>query len=137
MKEHKFICDRNLGKLAKYLRLAGYYCLWDNNLSKTKIVNLAKKKRLIILTRNKTFFNRNDKSKKIKIKSDNVLMQLTELKGFIFFDEKKLFSRCSKCNSVLKKNTEESETFCLKCRKKYWFGSHARELKEKFKLRLR
>jgi uncharacterized protein with PIN domain len=134
MTDQKFICDRNLGKLARWLRFLGFSCIWNKNLSKEKIVNLAIKNRLLILTRNKVYFNRNDHSKKLLIKSDNHLDQLKELNHLISFDQDKIFTKCPNCNSdlIVQENKEQAWR-CTHCNQEFWNGTHTSEIKNSLK----
>ncbi len=53
IREPKFILDVHLGKLVKYLRMAGFDCLYDVSLFDTQIIDISLFHKRIILTRDK------------------------------------------------------------------------------------
>lgn len=53
LREVRFILDAHLGKLATYLRLAGFDSVYSATFSDPEIVTLAQKERRIILTRDR------------------------------------------------------------------------------------
>jgi uncharacterized protein with PIN domain len=145
----KFICDDNLGKLAKWLRTLGYDTLFSMDIEDTELVSKALKENRIILSRD-TKLKRFKSAEKILLllSSNKPLEQLKEVlkKYNLKPDGKILFTRCIVCNevlvSVLKKEvenkvppfvfkTQESFVYCSKCDKLYWGGTHVKNLKKK------
>lgn len=145
----KFICDDNLGKLAKWLRTLGYDTLFSQDIEDTELVSTALKEDRVILSRD-TELKRFKLSEKnlLLLSSNQPLEQLREvLKKFhLISEEKRHFSRCIVCNTVLvpvpKRDaenkvppfvfkTQEKFFFCSKCDKFYWAGTHVKNLKKK------
>jgi len=145
----KFICDDNLGKLAKWLRTLGYDTLFSLDIEDTELVSKALKENRTILSRDrelKRFVSAQNNL--LLLSSNQPLEQLKEvLKRYnLKPEEKGLFTRCLVCNQVLvsvpKKEveakvppfvfkTQESFVFCSNCDKLYWGGTHMKNLKKK------
>ena len=146
LSDPKFLTDRMLGKLTTWLRILGYDVLYvgDLNVEGDEDVYLLKHhKNRILLTKDRQLHKMcmNENRSSILIKSNDVSKQLLELKNLINF--KPVMSRCSVCNSLLRKpNKEEIRDFmereniqedlakryelwyCEKCKKLYWMGGH-------------
>jgi len=145
----KFICDDNLGKLAKWLRILGYDTLFSQDIEDTELVSTALKEERIILSRDQQLKRFKSAEKNLFLLSLNQpLEQLKEvLKKFnLKPDERNLFTRCLVCNQVLvpisKKEvenkvppfvfkTQEKFFYCSKCDKLFWAGTHVKNLKKK------
>lgn len=100
--EIKFLADRMLGKLAKWLRIFGYdtlYPSFDNDLS---LILIARQENRILLTRDANLIKRRDICDFLFIKGDQWEEQLAGIiKGLkLKIDPySKIFSRCSLCNT--------------------------------------
>lgn len=145
----KFICDDNLGKLAKWLRTLGYDTLFSPDIEDTELVSKALKEDRVILSRDQQLKRFKSAEKNLLLLSSNQpLEQLREvLKKFSLKpEEKNHFTRCLVCNQVLvpisKKEvenkvppfvfkTQEKFFYCSKCDKFYWAGTHVKNLKKK------
>lgn len=146
----KFIVDSMLGKLAKRLRLLGYDTYYDAEIDDREILKIARNEKRQVVTRDRGIA-RIRGSKAILITSTDVHQQLKELARLagIKLDESSSFSRCSECNSPvvpadredvkslvpkLVYETMKKFSFCPKCKKAYWQGTHydrlLKELKE-------
>jgi len=144
----KFICDDNLGKLAKWLRTLGYDTLFSQEIEDTELVSTALKEERIILSRDQQLKRFKSAEKNLFLLSLNQpLEQLKEvLKKFnLKPEEKNHFTRCIACNTVLvpapKKDvenkvppfvfkTQEKFFYCSKCNKLFWAGTHVKNLKK-------
>ena len=149
--ERKFICDRMAGSLCRYLRLMGYDTLSANDLppgntkEDTGLLKTAREQNRIILTRDAELSRRDAECVKFlagKAVTDQVRELLFE--GLIIPDLR--LTRCSVCNTVLvllpedlkedKKNREGCRsdstpiTWCMKCKKAYWEGSHTTRMRQ-------
>jgi uncharacterized protein with PIN domain len=138
----RFLCDQMLGTLAKWLRLIGFNTFYANNvIEDSELLKIAKKEKRVIITRDKELFIRGKKQnlKVIKIKSTDLDVQLKQVLNGIRINDKAIFSRCSLCNSTIKrieKHEIKNKVFdkiyknndlfwlCPKCDKIYWTGSH-------------
>ena len=147
-KRPKFLLTENLGRLAKWLRILGYDAAIFPKISFHNRIRIARKDNRIILTRDKKEAKSKLKFKRILIKSDDYLQQLREMESLVSFDEKYLFSRCSKCNKPLFEidkekiksrlpvyvfQTRNEFQVCRFCGKIYWKGTHYGLMLEKLK----
>jgi len=150
-KEIKFLADRMLGKLVKWLRILGYdttYPSFDNDLS---LILNARQEGRILLTRDTNLIKRRNICEFLFIESDKWDEQLIGIiKGIklkIDFNSK-IFSRCSICNTPTKdvdkevvKNhvpsyvfsTQNKFVYCPSCKKYYWRGTHWQRMTQKIK----
>jgi uncharacterized protein with PIN domain len=132
----KFLCDQNLGRLAKWLRLMGfdtiYMSTWDE-----KMIEDALAEQRMILTRRKDM-----KLAKghMLIKDNDVRFQLSQVVNAFHLDElKNPLSRCILCNKKLHSIdrakakdrvpeyvylTYDLFSECPSCEKVYWKGTH-------------
>jgi uncharacterized protein with PIN domain len=140
--EIKFLADKMLGKLAKWLRILGYdtaYPSFDDDLS---LILTARQEGRILLTRDTNLIKRRNICDFLFVKGDHWEEQLVgiikELKLEIDLNSK-IFSRCSLCNTPTKdidkkevKNyvppyvfsTQDKFVYCPSCKKYYWRGTH-------------
>lgn len=140
MKEIKFITTQELGKLAKWLRILGYDCVYyDRKAAPDLIVQVLRDGR-VLLTRSDSFA----KYKGIQtliIKHDHVEEQAEQVVQALSLAvaEKKIFTRCVECNAPLKDapkdgvrrkipeyvfRTQEKFKICPDCDKIFWKGTH-------------
>jgi len=136
----KFIATKELGRLAKWMRILGFDTEYfqEENHSKLKIVALRDER--IILTRN-TRLSRPKGIKLVQIKHDLLNEQLLDVSKELELkaDKDLMFSRCTICNAVLEPIEKEKikdkvpeyvfETHnkfikCPACLRIYWSGTH-------------
>ncbi len=147
---NRFIVDRMLGKLATWLRIAGYDTLYigDFEVDDEDKYLLENHRDRILLTRDKRLYKASVKTGRsaILIESEKVEEQIRQLKklGYKF---EILMDRCSVCNTPLRKPSDEEALrvmkregisedlrekyelwYCEKCDKLYWMGSHWRNM---------
>ncbi len=143
----KFVCDRMLKRLAKWLRLSGYDTVCEEAFNTTPekedtyLVENFKDR--ILLTKDRELYHRRiSRGYPAKlITSNQVWKQMKEVMelGVKFYPVTK---RCTLCNSNLRKLKEEEAKeilekmglgkdllkkelwFCENCKKVYWIGSH-------------
>ena len=136
----KFILTKELGRLAKWLRILGYdaqYFIEDN---RSKLIITALRENRIILTRNR----RIAKPRGIcllSIKDDSVKRQIKQvIKDLkLKLEEDTMFSRCTICNEPLEFierekvktkvpeyvfKTQDRFFCCMSCQRIYWQGTH-------------
>jgi len=140
----KFIADNMLGKLAKYLRMAGYDTIYPPRRNSDNQLELDSPDR-ILLTRNSRYIRQHNPPQYLLIKPNHFREQL----AFVIkeldleINPERFFYRCLKCNepviSVSKKEVQDIvpekswksyNTFfrCAVCGKIYWQGSHTRRM---------
>jgi uncharacterized protein with PIN domain len=140
--ESRFIADRMLGRLARYLRLLGYDTSYPPPGPDARLVAKAQAEGRILLTRDRGIFlregPRNESPRVVEIESQEVLGQLEQLaaEGLI---GKIGDPRCSVCNQVLVELAETEARhlmppftsathcvflYCRSCNMVLWEGSH-------------
>jgi len=149
----KFIADIMVGKLARYLRMAGNDVLYNNNISDDEILEIAKREERIVLTRDSLMLLRkpfkNNSIKSIFIREDRIIKQLKQIKNDLGTPLRPNLLRCVECNTELleiqKENlkdkvppyvykTQKDFLRCPKCDKYYWRGTHYDNIINTFKL---
>ena len=155
--EQKFITDRMLGTLTRYLRFMGYDTTSANGLREgdpkedTVLLTIAKEEHRLLLTKDAELARRGN-STALLIKSDDVMEQVQQLIDQHLIRRRLSMSRCSLCNTELREaNTCEIENtayapkdwrnisffWCRYCKKLYWNGSHGRQLEQRVERELR
>jgi len=140
--EIKFLADRMLGKLVKWLRILGYDTTYPSFSDDLSLILIARQENRILLTRDTNLIKRRNICDFLFIKSDQWEEQLLEairgVKLKIDFGPK-IFSRCSLCNTPTKNIdkkevktrvppyvflTQDKFVYCPSCKKYYWRGTH-------------
>ena len=136
----KFILTKELGRLARWLRILGFDTLYFESDNVATLILEALREDRTIITRKKAKINDLEK-KTVVILSGNLEEQLKELveKLNLKIKEEEMFSRCTLCNAALEEVKKESvkqkipphvyktqNNFmqCKICAKIYWQGSH-------------
>ncbi len=140
MQAKKFILTKELGRLAKWLRILGYDAIYfDSDNVSTLIIKSLRENR-IILTRNSKL-TRHKGAGIIMLSSDFLGEQLKEVIAQLKLKPQKeaMFSRCVICNELLEElekqkaegkvpayvfQTQEDFVSCPKCQRIYWQGTH-------------
>ena len=149
--EIKFLTDKMLGRLTKWLRILGYDTIYHTYNDDLSLIITAREENRILLTRDTNLIKRRNICDFLFIKNDRWEDQLLEvIRGLqlnIDFNSK-LFSRCSICNTptikVDKKDaknyvppyvflTQNNFVYCPSCKKYYWRGTHWQRMIEKIK----
>ena len=147
--EIKFLADKMLGKLTKWLRILGYDTTYPISDEDITLILTARRENRILLTRDTNLIKRKNICDYLFIKSDQWEEQLLEvirgLKLIIDFNLN-MFSRCSLCNTPTIKIdkrkveglvppyvflTQKEFFYCPSCQKYYWKGTHWQRMKEK------
>ncbi|MEN8107522.1 MAG: Mut7-C RNAse domain-containing protein [Pseudomonadota bacterium] len=135
-----FILDTNLGRLARYLRLLGFDCLYHNGFDDETVANIASREQRTVLTRDRALLQRKLITRGYFVREVRPRCQVKEvLSRFDLYRLVKPFSRCSRCNGKLQavdkqviedrlepKTRKYFDTFriCIACGQIYWQGSH-------------
>ena len=149
--EPRFIADRMLGTLTRYLRFMGYDTTSANGLAEgntkedTLLLELAVQEHRILLTRDAEL-TRRGKDRALLVRSEDIMDQLQQLVELGLIERRVTMSRCSLCNTVVREAFQceiagadyapkdwrgLSFFWCEQCRKLYWNGSHGRMLEER------
>jgi uncharacterized protein with PIN domain len=141
--ETRFIADKMLGTLARWLRLLGYDTTYPDSADDLELIDMAKNEDRILLTRDKEMTRRKEcrDIKLVLIVNANVEKQVGEVFSSLGIEpnRKMLLTRCSVCNSKIeeiKKDDAESHVpagvferndkfwKCPGCSRFYWMGTH-------------
>lgn len=145
----RFVADRMLGKLAKWLRVLGYDVVYLRSGAHEEICDNLQEGRTL-LTRNRRALSWHGKGKIIMVNDDDPKMQLRQVvKGLELRElEGEIFSRCLNCNRPLEAIEKEEvredvpdyiyqkqKEFhrCSDCGKVYWHGSHAVKMRQQLR----
>jgi len=136
----RFIVDANLGRLARYLRLLGFDCLYRNDFDDQSIAEISGKTQRIVLTRDRKLLKRKIITYGYFVRTDIPKAQVREvLSQFNLYASLAPLTRCTHCNEKLI-NTEKPAIahrlkpltrqyydkflICSGCNRIYWQGSH-------------
>lgn len=144
----RFVADVHLGRLARFLRLAGFDTVYENNSKDVELARISLEERRILLTRDRGLLMRSAVTHGYLVRSVRPREQLREvLERFDLWRLVRPLSRCSLCNGMLEKVDKEqvapelpektiafTRDFwrCSRCGKIYWHGSHFRSLASLF-----
>jgi len=136
----RFVADVMLGRLAKWLRIAGFDVLYSNRFSDDELVCLSSGEGRILLSRDTRLLVRRVVSRFIFLESEDVRAQLRQVfRNARVTHLPALLSRCLSCNEPLAEVPRESVSelvpayvfrtqpyfkACPCCRKIYWAGTH-------------
>jgi uncharacterized protein with PIN domain len=136
----KFILTKEVGRLARWLRILGFDAVYYNQDNTARVLLLALRERRIVVTRNKLLFDKIS-VKAVYLRQEKVEEQLKAVieKLGIRIDEGKMFSRCVLCNKALVAvdkqsikervpvyvyKTQDAFMECGLCQRVYWPGTH-------------
>ncbi len=140
----QFIADAMLGKLARWLRLLGFDCEYDREISDSDLVQRGVSDGRIILSRDRSLEKEWWVSGIYLVAAENTRDQLIEvLQRFELANEIRLFTRCAECNLPLHSvdtdlvrervpadvlDRQDSFSACRECGRVYWEGSHTERI---------
>ncbi len=136
----RFVADVMLGRLAKWLRIAGFDVLYSNRYTDDELVLLSQREARILLSRDTRLLIRRAVSQFIFLESDNIREQIKQVFAKAHVTGlPALLSRCLACNDPLSDVPRESVSHlvpsyvyqtqaqfkaCRRCHKIYWAGTH-------------
>ncbi len=138
--EPRFLLDVHLGRLAAYLRLAGFDAAYRNDATDPELAGTAQREARVLLTRDVGLLQRSGVSHGYFVRETAPARQLLEvLRRFDLQDRIAAFTRCLRCNvsivpatdpsllervppKVRERHTEFSR--CPACARIYWKGTH-------------
>ena len=145
LRRTKFIADSNLRKIVQYMRALGFDVFSHPSLSPQKIIEVSKKENRIILTMSRKLLKFKDVTHGIFIRPGTTEEQIKRILDLLDIRKSiKPFSRCLRCNSLLKTVGKEEiaarippkvkafcddYSYCSSCDKIYWEGIHFTEMK--------
>ncbi|MDD3619215.1 MAG: Mut7-C RNAse domain-containing protein [Desulfobulbaceae bacterium] len=143
----RFIVDNNVGRLARYLRMAGFDTLYDYRWTDGEIIALLEVENRILLTRDLDLLKRKRVEFGRYIRSGRPAAQVREVLNLFGAAGLEPFSRCLECNFPLRSVEKEdvlhrlepltrkyynSFSICSRCDRIYWPGSHVDRMRRSF-----
>ncbi len=145
----RFVLDVHLGRLANYLRLLGFDCLYRNDLGDEEIICLALAQQRIVLTRDIGLLKDGRVTHGAFLHATRPLEQVREvIRRFQLEQAISPFTRCSRCNGTLEpapdealdtlvppwiRHSYDSFSRCRRCGQVYWPGDHYQRLRQRFR----
>jgi uncharacterized protein with PIN domain len=144
LEEIRFVADVHLGKLARHLRLAGLDTAYRDDADDGALAEIAAREGRILLTRDQGLLKRRAVTHGYFIRETHPYGQFVEVLRRFAPLELQPFSRCLRCNEVLRevpksvidsallpRTRQHYEFFemCSGCGHVYWKGSHWKRLK--------
>lgn len=136
----RFLVDRMLGKLARWLRILGYDTAYLPQLSPEGVLREGRKQQRMILTRNTRLLRYKDAPPLVFVHSDHFREQLRQVIDECHLDpQQRLLTRCIECNLALVDvakdevrsrvpdyvwQTQEIFRRCPGCSRIYWSATH-------------
>ena len=144
LRDLRFVADAHLGRLAAYLRMAGFDTAYRRDYQDEELASVSANEKRILLTRDRGLLKRNIVTRGYCVRATNSRQQFAEvLQRFDLAEAVAPFQRCVHCNELLqparkelvsdrlqpetKQYFEEFNT-CPGCHRVYWKGSHYRRM---------
>lgn len=137
----KFVIDVNLGRLARYLRLLGFDCLYRNDFDDETIAEISCHTQRVVLTRDRKLLQRKIITYGYFVRTNSPKAQVKEvLRQYELHPLLNPLTRCTSCNGHLTQTKKQNilhrlkpltrkyyDTFlaCSDCGQIYWQGSHS------------
>ena len=151
--EERFAADRNLGKLAKWLRILGYDTLYERGDGDREFLNRAGEGGRIALTRKRDLTRRAYPGSLVVVKADRVAAQIGEVLTALEMEPhpSRRMTRCLHCNEPLTEvpkaaveglvpayvyGTHTRFRRCPRCGRIFWPGTHTRHVEEHLRTRV-
>ena len=138
--EPRFLLDNHLGRLAAYLRMLGFDCLYQNDYDDEELAEIVQGEGRILLSRDRRLLMRKAVTHGYCLRSLDSIEQLSEvLQRFDLTKRIVPFHRCLRCNHPLEPVAKEAVfdrlepltklyfdefQICPACEQIYWKGSH-------------
>ncbi len=136
----RFVADVMLGRLAKWLRIAGFDVLYSNRYEDDELIALSQTEGRILLSRDTRLLVQKSVRRFIFLESERIQQQIRQVFEVTQTSSLPgLLTRCLTCNEVLDKiprekardlvppyvfETQPQFKSCRKCRRIYWPGTH-------------
>ncbi len=147
LREPRFVLDVHLGRLAAYLRLLGFDCLYRNDYRDDELLAISRVGRRIVLTRDTGLLKRAALTHGAFLHETDPRRQLREVLDRFQLQARIVpFSRCARCNgrieplpgamtpspmtNAIDRHPRELSR-CRRCGQVYWQGSHQTRLRRR------
>jgi uncharacterized protein len=144
----KFVADKMLGRLARWLRIIGQDVTYGPELSGAGLMRAARREERLILTRD-LGLGKKSPPPYLFIRSDHFREQLRQVIEECGIDPlKDAFTRCVECNTAFEAiakaevadkvppyvfATQKKFSFCRTCRRIYWPATHQEKMAQELK----
>ncbi len=142
----RFILDTHLGRLAAYLRMAGFDTLYRNDYPDDELAHIAHTEERVLLTRDIGLLKRSIVTYGYFMRETNPQRRLVEvMRRYGLAEHASTFARCTRCNGTLNAvakcdiaeelSTRTASHYnkffqCTDCGQIYWRGSHYERMQE-------
>ena len=136
----RFVADVMLGRLAKWLRIAGFDVLYSNRISDDELVEIFNREARILLSRDTRLLVRKSVRHFVFLESQNLPDQLKQVLDFAGSSIRSaILTRCLCCNEELIEapqegmcsvvpgyvyRTQSQFKSCPRCNRIFWAGTH-------------
>ena len=144
----KFVCDDNLGRLARWLRTLGFDTVFERTMTDDRLLAVALAEERTIVTRDRKLAEKTLARRVILLDSTEPLAQMVEVvrQAELQPNPAAFFLRCPICNvpvdTVRKEDfadqippyvyrTRDSFHRCPSCARIFWYGTHIQRMREK------
>lgn len=140
LRQARFVLDVHLGRLAAYLRMAGFDALYRNDYTDERLAAISSAEERILLTRDLGLLKRGAVTRGYWVRTTSPRLQFAEvLRRFDLFEQVTPFVRCLACNALLEPAAKEEVAArvpaairarhnefqrCRSCGRIYWPGTH-------------
>jgi uncharacterized protein with PIN domain len=139
LRDLRFVLDVHLGRLAAYLRMAGFDAQYRNDAGDEELAAVVERERRVLLTRDRYLLMRSNVDRGYWVRSKEPKRQFVEvLRRFELAASMQPFTRCTRCNGELEavrredvwerlpEGVRERDGFrrCVSCGQVYWEGTH-------------
>lgn len=147
LREPRFVLDVHLGRLASYLRLLGFDCLYRNDYDDEELLALSRTQHRILLSRDTGLLKRAALTHGAFLHATDPRRQLREVCDRFQLDARIApFTRCARCNGMVEALGREATvklpatvvaanggkfSRCSACGQLYWPGSHLTRLRQR------
>ncbi len=139
----RFVAESTLGKLTKWLRMAGFDTIYDSHVPDgDRLTAFSNQQNRVVLTRTERIFRRLPHRKGLYIQSDLLIHQGRQVMQQLGLRRQDLrpLTRCISCNQTLQNLSkrkakgcvpdyvwQQHDQFstCTQCRRVFWSGTHS------------
>lgn len=153
LRKTQFVADRNIEDIVRFMRLLGFDVFSSAALTNRQIIDISLREKRIILTKSKSLLKFKNVTHGVFIRPGTREEQVVSIvKRLDIKDQVKPFSRCLRCNGLLKAVSKEdvldrippktkaccdNYSICKSCDKLYWNGTHMIQMQKAVKQVLR
>jgi uncharacterized protein len=146
----RFVLDIHLGRLAGYLRLAGFDAAYRNDFSDEELARVSHHEDRTLLTRDRELLKRSIVTRGYFVRETIPRRQLAEIIRHFDLDRRVApLTRCARCNAALVSVPKEDVADelppyvranrreflrCSGCRRVYWEGTHVNQIRRFLRL---